>query len=209
MCISDESIEKQSARLIGGTLEHLRLLQEHLCEVPIGVRDPDMKPGIDMRWREAVKKDALKTPTGGTLTKARELIALFDFGQVAANANAESGIYGCKCGEKKSKGTSYTCCDWGSLRVDLQRPFKLGSTHWASFNVRYAGSSFAAINVQCGVNFDALGENLRECLSTSLDEKVRMWVGNDEGGSKLGSALKGSKLGSKLASWGWQVGVSP
>lgn len=134
-----------------------------------------------MRWREAVKKNALKTPTGGTLTKARELIALFDFGQVAANANAESGIYGCKCGEKKSKGTSYTCCDWGSLRVDLQRPFKLGSTHWASFNVQYAGSSFAAINVQCGVNFDALGENLRECLSTSLDEKVRMWVGNDEG----------------------------
>ena len=96
------------------------------------------KGGIDLRWREAVKKDALKTPTGGTLTKARELIALFDFGQVAANANAESGIYGCKCGEKKSKGTSYTCCDWGSLRVDLQRPFKLGSTHWASFNVQYA-----------------------------------------------------------------------
>ena len=50
-----------------------------------------------MRWREAVKKDALKTPTGGTLTKTRELIALFDFGQVEANVNADSGIYGCKC----------------------------------------------------------------------------------------------------------------
>ena len=134
-----------------------------------------------MRWREAVKKDALKTPTGGTLTKTRELIALFDFGQVEANANAESGIYGCKCGEKKSKGTDYTCCEWGSLRIDLQRPFKLGSTHWASFNVQHAGCSFAALNVQCGVNFDALGENLRASLTSSLNDKVRMWVGNDEG----------------------------
>jgi hypothetical protein len=36
---------------------------------------------------EAAKKDPLKTPTGGTLTKTRELIVLFDFGLVQANGN--------------------------------------------------------------------------------------------------------------------------
>ena len=35
--------------------------------------------------------------------------------------------------------------------------------------------------MQCGVNFDALGENLRASLTSSLNDKVRMWVGNDEG----------------------------